>query len=361
VSEDFAARIATLGSPLLDVMVAMEQASRLLQPGRLETLRELMAPRASKLAEALADFRETAAPEGLKELASQLAEAAGLAQGAADLFCDEPPPERAVPQLLESLRQHSLAQEALYPLHRVLPPVGRYFSEPGLHERLDELDPEPPEGVQVGIFRGKGHGPDDRGGFFLYVPESYDGREALPLVVALHGGSGQGRSFLWTWLREARSRRCLLVAPTSLGPTWSFQGQDVDAAALHRIVDHVREGWRLDPERVLLTGLSDGATYTLFCGLRSDSPFTALAPLSGVLHPTLLGSGGLEHARGRRIYQVHGSLDWMFPPALAQLARDALERAGADLVYREIADLSHTYAREENPRILDWLGAPRLH
>jgi phospholipase/carboxylesterase len=37
------------------------------------------------------------------------------------------------------------------------------------------------------------------------------------------------------------------------------------------------------------------------------------------------------------------------------MARQALEAAGARLVYREIEDLSHTYPRDENPRILDWL------
>ena len=37
------------------------------------------------------------------------------------------------------------------------------------------------------------------------------------------------------------------------------------------------------------------------------------------------------------------------------MARDALSAAGADVIYREIADLSHTYPRDENPRILDWL------
>jgi phospholipase/carboxylesterase len=29
--------------------------------------------------------------------------------------------------------------------------------------------------------------------------------------------------------------------------------------------------------------------------------------------------------------------------------------AGADVVFREIEDLSHTYPRDENGRILDWL------
>ncbi len=44
----------------------------------------------------------------------------------------------------------------------------------------------------------------------------------------------------------------------------------------------------------------------------------------------------------------------MFPVSLARMARDEFEKAGAALVYREIADLSHTYAREENARILEW-------
>jgi phospholipase/carboxylesterase len=37
------------------------------------------------------------------------------------------------------------------------------------------------------------------------------------------------------------------------------------------------------------------------------------------------------------------------------MAREALLAVGAPLVYREIDDLSHTYPRDENPRILDWL------
>ena len=45
----------------------------------------------------------------------------------------------------------------------------------------------------------------------------------------------------------------------------------------------------------------------------------------------------------------------MFPVATARRARETLEGAGARLVYRELEDLSHTYPRDEYPRILDWL------
>jgi phospholipase/carboxylesterase len=47
----------------------------------------------------------------------------------------------------------------------------------------------------------------------------------------------------------------------------------------------------------------------------------------------------------------------MFEVEIGRQAHAALSNAGADVVYREVADLSHTYAREVNPGILDWLGA----
>jgi len=156
-------------------------------------------------------------------------------------------------------------------------------------------------------------------------------------------------------LREARSREVLLLAPTSGGSTWSLNSPPLDAAALRSMVAFVSERWRVDPERILLTGLSDGATFTLLAGLAEAAPYTALAPVSGVLHPLNFGIGNLERAAGRRIYLVHGAKDWMFPIAIAHAARDALQQAGADLEFREIGDLSHAYPREENARILRWL------
>ena len=160
---------------------------------------------------------------------------------------------------------------------------------------------------------------------------------------------------MWTWLREARTRGFLLLAPTSVGPTWDLFTGAADAESLQRMVDYVASRYRVDRSKILLTGLSDGATYCLLGGLREGSPFTHLAPISGVLHPACARNGNLERASGRPIYLVHGSLDWMFPVQGAREAGDALAQAGAHLVYREIADLSHTYPREENDAILRWL------
>jgi phospholipase/carboxylesterase len=264
--------------------------------------------------------------------------------------------------ILRSMRTFAHALEALYPLHR-LPPVGRYFAERPVHDRLDELDPEPAAGVSVGLHTsGSAQNVGERGGFCLYVPEYYVADRSWPLVVALHGGSGTGREYLWAWVREARSRGVLVLAPTARGPTWSMLGPDTDGAAITSMLEYVCGRWSVDRTRILLTGLSDGATYGLSLALREGSPFSAVAPVAGTLHPRFMTDAGISVARGKRIYLVHGALDWMFSVQQARFAHERLAAAGAEIVYREIADLSHTYPREENGPILEWfdpaLGFP---
>ncbi len=348
--------LAESGGALLAGLTALERVHRHLHPPEIPGLRDGLRPVGERVEATRAALAEAAVPEGLDSLHEAFQAAVDLAVRAIECFVLPAPPAEAAPRMLESMRLAARAQEALYPLGRVFPPVSDFFFE--APRRGAGVAPEP---AADSGFHAAGD-PEGRGGFHLYVPETYRDDREWPLVVALHGGFGHGREFLWTWLREARSRDLLLLAPTSRGTTWSFHGPDVDGPALRSMVEFVAERWRVDGRRILLTGLSDGATYSLYTGLREDSPFTALAPVSGVLHPANFANGNLARAAGRRIHLVHGALDWMFPIALAREARDQLVAAGADLVFCEIADLSHAYPREENAHILDWFleeGGPR--
>ena len=150
----------------------------------------------------------------------------------------------------------------------------------------------------------------------------------------------------------------LLLSPTSRESTWSLNAPEIDGHALRQMTEWVASQWNVDREHVLLTGLSDGATMTLLVGLGDDTSFTHLAPISGVLHPMNFAIGNLDRAREKPIYLVHGALDWMFPVVLAQEAARVLEDAGARLVYRELADLSHTYTRARRTR-RHWNGSTR--
>ena len=352
--------IGALLSPLLGTLERVIWVQRHLHPPLAGRLADTLAPATEAVSAPLEALQAATWPEDLGFLRERLVDVARqtldmvaafveAARGGADVFA-----------LYRALRRFARVQEALYPLAPVLDPVSRWFLEAGrrddeaLIERL-RAGAMRDEGVRVGVLHAHNER-DMRGGFSLYVPESWDGRTPRPLVVALHGGTGHGRDFLWSWLREARSREVLLLAATSQGRTWSIMGENADAESLRQMVDGVAERYPIDRARVLLTGMSDGGTYTMICGLQDGMPFTHLAPACGVLHLGLLG-GGLERARGRPIYLVHGALDWMFPVYTARMAQEALTAVGARLVYRELSDLSHTYPRDENSRILDWLAA----
>jgi phospholipase/carboxylesterase len=254
-----------------------------------------------------------------------------------------------------ALRHNTRAVEALYPLTFMLPPVSRFFldadrrGDAALVQRIADADALRDD---VGILN-VDNTREARGGFSLYVPEYYDTATRWPLIVALHGGSGHGADFLWTWLREARTRGCIVASPTARGDTWSLMDPELDGVPLRTLVARIAERWSVDMDHILLTGMSDGGTFTLLTGLLERAPFTHLAPISGSFHPMLLD--GAADIRGLPIYLIHGALDWMFPIAMARMARDALTAAGAAVTFRELDDLSHTYPRDENPKILDWL------
>lgn len=348
-------------SPLLGTLDRVEWAQRHLHPPFVRQLADELAPCADALAGPLRDFEGRAWPDDLRFVRERLIDVARQTREMVTAFVDAARGSGEIIDLYRTLRRFARVQEALYPLTPVVGAVSRWFLEPArrddaaLVERLHAAalrDDEP----RAGVLHAENER-DTRGGFSLYVPETSDDGTPTPLIVALHGGHGHGRDFLWSWLREARSRGMLLVAPTSRERTWSIMGgEDVDAEGLGQMVEFVATRYPVDRERVLLTGMSDGATYALLCGLGEGMPFTHLAPACGALHPLLLAGGGIARACARPIYLVHGALDWMFPVPTARLARDVLLAAGARLVYREIEDLSHTYPRDENPRILDWLA-----
>ena len=358
--------IDALGGLLPPLLLTLERigwVQRHLYPPLAPRLAEELAPSADAVAGPLRAVEALACPDELRFVRDPLVEAARQTLDLVTAFVEAAQAPGEPIGLFRALRRFARVQETLYPLAPVFESVSRWFLEPARREddalvarlraaAFSEGD------ARVGVLHASNER-DTRGGFSLYVPEQSDGERFMPLVVALHGGHGHGRDFLWSWVREARSRGLLVLSPTSRDRTWSIMGgEDVDAGPLREMVASVAARYPVDRTRVLLTGMSDGATYALLCGLRDGMPFTHLAPLCGVLHPALLANGDLARARGRPVYLVHGALDWMFPVHTAQLARQALLAAGARLVYREIEDLSHTYPRDENPHILDWLTGP---
>jgi phospholipase/carboxylesterase len=337
--------------PLLRALEGLGFVARRLNPPQLAQVLAVVAEPQAGLAEVrprLADWPDDLA--GVRERLESVADEALAAYRELGEAADM----RAV---YRGLRHLPRAQEALYPLAAGLPPVSRYFLTPARRddaERLARLAAAP-ERDDVGVFH-VDDGPGSRGGFSLYVPETYDGTTPHPVVFALHGGAGSGRGFLWSWLRDARSRGAILIAPTATGPTWALMGEDTDTPNLMRMLETVRGRYNVDAKRMLITGLSDGGTFCWVSGLDRASPFTHLAPVAATFHPLMAEIADAKRLRGLPIFLVHGRLDWMFPVQVARQTSNLLSAAGAEVTYREIDDLSHCYPREMNAEILRWLN-----
>jgi phospholipase/carboxylesterase len=295
-------------------------------------------------------------PERLAGIHASLDSAADAALAAFAELREAEAPGSDFRAVFRALRHTARAQEALYPLAAKFPPVNSLFLDPAMADdaALQAALAEPPQNGEAGILHVDNE-PGSRGGFSLYVPENYRPDRAWPLVMALHGGAGNGRSFLWNWLRDARSHGAILATPTATGRTWALMGDDTDTPNLSRILEFVRQRWTIDPARLLLTGMSDGGTFCYVSGLEQGSPFTHLAPIAASFHPMLAAAADTERLRGLPIYLAHGRLDWMFPVEMARQAHTSLARAGAAVTYREIEDLSHCYPQEANAGILEWL------
>jgi len=360
VSEPTVETIARLVPAILKALYALEFTGRHLSPQTLPRLIEAIAERDSDLEPALAQSRAMDWPERLGPARICLEGAAEATNASLSALLSAPDAEQPIVAAYRAMRGYAGACEQLYPMAPHLRPVSQFFLEASAREdqaRLEQLAASDPLKENVGVMHVGGPA-GTRGAFSLYVPETYEPSRAWPLVAALHGGSGNGGAFLWSWLREARTRGFLLLAPTASGSTWSLMEPPLDAGNIGRMLTEIGGRWNVDQSRMLLTGMSDGGTYTYVWGLAAGCPFTHLAPIAAAFHPMLMMTlADADRVRGLPVHIVHGAQDWMFSARTAQVAERTLAQAGADVVYREIADLSHTYPRDENGPILDWFLA----
>ena len=111
-----------------------------------------------------------------------------------------------------------------------------------------------------------------RQGYTIYLPPGYDPARRYPLLIMLHGGSSNGNLFLgvvlgnnmdwetydqhlWDEYTPRWTPDWIVVAPDGFGQVlWRWMGeQDV-----LDVVDDVQRHYSVDPNRIVLGGLSNG-------------------------------------------------------------------------------------------------------
>ncbi len=353
-------RTSDIWKKLSRLLDAFGGISDRLDPSKLSENASLLKPLSEDLKKSLSDLESEVS---LKKdtVESVLSMAASQALQGAARFETAGTGSQAIFKAYQSFRPVSRSEEILYSLAGRFEEISRFFLHPSEKENRELLDrfinqhlkteeTKIPYGISD-MDNGRGR----RGGYTLYVPEYYTENRSWPLIISLHGGSGHGADFFWSWLRDARSFGFILASPTSLDRTWSLHSPASDAVHLNRMLSEISSKINIDTDHILLTGLSDGGTYSMILSTVHQSPFTHFAPVAAAVH-ALMNRAGIIGAsvKDLPVYQVHGARDWMFPVQKARSAAEGLEKAGAKLTYREIPDMSHNYPRDENIRILKW-------
>ena len=239
----------------------------------------------------------------------------------------------------------------LYGIREYTPKLQEYWLLPdALAEREALETPSPDADAAVGVIHRRRASP--RADYSLYVPESYSPSRSWPLIVCLHGAYGRGDHFIWAWLRPAKSRGYMLLAPKSLDVTWSILQPERDTQSVEGMLEEVCGEYSVDRRRVYLSGLSDGGTFTYLLGLGRPDLFAGIAPVAGDF--TGMMDDMLRRKQGQNlpICIVHGAHDHIFPVEQIRKGHGLLQRLGYNARYEELPDWGHSHCSGVNERVV---------
>ena len=192
----------------------------------------------------------------------------------------------------------------------------------------------------------------------LSVPPTYQPGKGYGLVVCLHGAGFTGEDYLERW--QARlGEDYVLACPTDPKGAWFTRRAEELVLATIR---SVQRRYHIDPDRIFLTGMSNGGIGAWVIGMHDAPLFAGIVPMAGGLDNVLIPF--LANLRSTPIYIIHGAKDQVMPVELSRTITNELTRLGYPYVYRE-HDREHPMAgghyfpREELPELVTWLNAQR--
>jgi poly(3-hydroxybutyrate) depolymerase len=188
-----------------------------------------------------------------------------------------------------------------------------------------------------------------------YVPTSYTGAKAFPLIVALHGLGGTEDAFFDSYEKKlpplAESHGYIVASPLGYRVDGSYgwglgaapadpntkRTQDFSEQDVMQVLARVRQLYRIDDSRIYLLGHSMGAIGTWKIAPKYPDIWAAIAPFSG--------SGAaatLERIRAVPEIIVHGDADPTVNVAGSRAMVAKLKELGTEFKYVEVPGGLHS-------------------
>lgn len=161
--------------------------------------------------------------------------------------------------------------------------------------------------------------------YLLHIPPQGDSPRPMPLVLAFHGGGGQGPGMeRLTRFDAIADREGFLVAyPDGVKRGWNDERGDAadllergnvdDVAFVAALLDAIAREHAVDVRRIFATGMSNGAIFCNLLGDRLAPRIAAIAPVAGGLAAPLEAS--FAPARPVSVLLINGTKDPLVPYA----------------------------------------------
>jgi len=194
--------------------------------------------------------------------------------------------------------------------------------------------------------------------YALSVPLTYQPDKGYGLVVCLHGAGFSGDAYLERW-QSRLGDDYILVCPTYPSGAWFTRQAEHLVLA---VIERVQAQYHVDPDRVFLTGMSNGGIGTWLIGMHQAPRFAGIAPMASGLDSVLMPF--LANLRATPVYIIHGAKDQVMPVELSRTISRELAAIGYPHIYREherehpMAG-GHYFPREELPDLVAWFNAQR--
>lgn len=183
----------------------------------------------------------------------------------------------------------------------------------------------------------------------LYVPTKL--RDPAPLVIYLHGATGNEQQGIRRMGKFADEFGFLLLSPASQDYTWeSIRGDyGPDVKIIDQGLTRVFAENAVDPAKIAVCGFSDGASVALGLGLSNGDLLRTILAFS----PGFIPSGAEKNGKPR-IFISHGDRDEVLP--IDQCSRRIvpdLKRQGYNVEYKEFSG-PHTVPPETAHDAFAW-------
>lgn len=185
--------------------------------------------------------------------------------------------------------------------------------------------------------------------YLLYLPEDYDESDnKYPLILFLHGSGERGSELSKVkthgppkLIDEGKEFQFIVLSPQC--PEDMFWNTDLLSALLNEI----ETNYRVDKNRIYITGLSMGGHGTWSLALSQPNRFAAIAPVCGWSNPTVACT--IKHIP---IWVFHGAKDIVVPLSASEQMVNKLRSCDAEVRFTVYPEANHdswteTYNNDE--------------